>query len=181
MSDSFITLVPENVDKHHANELIDKIINHLSDEGIIQNELTDCVLANKGYQPGDNVRSAIDGNDFGFQDLRTNGLEFTNAREVFHNESNGLDRITCPECQTNIIDTDWGQALEEWTNETGNDKVTCPNCNSVNSITEYRFQPSWGFGNMALTFWNWPNLKDEFVNDLEALIERKIKIIYGRL
>ena len=181
MSDTFITLVPDNVNNLQVQELANKILNHLTQKGIVKNGLTECTLGNKGYEPGDKFMSVIDENDLGLQDLHTNGLEMKKTKEVFHNGSNGLDEINCPNCKTNIIDSDWGQALDEWTNETGKDKITCPNCKSVNSITEYKFEPNWGFGNLALTFWNWPSLKEGFIKDIEKLIERKIRIIYGRL
>ena len=181
MSDSFISIVPDKTDKTQVKELADKVVDRLVQQRIIKRELTYCTLGDKGHAPGDNFKDAIEGDDYGFKTLLTNGLEVITTRQIFHNGGYGLDEITCPDCNANIIETDWGQALDEWTNETGQGKIVCPQCHTENSITDYNFDPTWGFGNLGFTFWNWPNLKDNLVRDIEQVVGRPVKMIYGRL
>jgi hypothetical protein len=181
MSASFISIVPVNVNKVEAKELADKVIDHLTKKKIINRELTDCILGKNGHSPGDNFKDAIDGDDYGLKDLLTNGLEIITTREVFHNGGNEINEINCPNCKTNIIEADWIEAINEWANETGLDIVTCPNCSIEHSITDYNFIPTWGFGDLGFTFWNWPDLKDEFIKDIEKTLKRPVKLIYGRL
>lgn len=181
MSDSFITIVPRNVDKVQVKELAIKVVDHLIEKRIINRELTDCTLGNNGHPLGDNFKDAIEGDDYGLKDIWANGLEIKTTREVFHNGGNGIDEIKCPDCSTNIIETDWGQAIDEWINESDLHKVTCPNCNAEYSITDYVFNPEWCFGYLGFTFWNWPNLKDNFIKELEQILERRVTIIYGQV
>lgn len=162
MSDSFISIVPDKIDNTRVKGIADKVIDQLVQRGIIKRELTDCTLGDKGHAPGDNFKDAIEGDDSGLKTLLTNGLEIITTRQVFHNGGNGLYEITCPDCNANIIEADWGKALDEWTNETGLNKIVCPQCNIEHSITDYNFDPTWGFGTLGFTFWNWPDLKEDF-------------------
>lgn len=179
MSDFFISVVPHNVDK--ANELADKIVNHLIQRRIIQEGLTNCTPGKPGHPPGDNFREAIDSEDYGPGGLRINGLEVLTNRKVFHNGGNGPEKINCPDCKANIIESDWGEALEEWVNDTGNDEFICSECSATHSITAYKFEPKWGFGNLGFTFWNWPVLKKEFISEVEQITGSKVTIVYGRI
>lgn len=181
MSDSFISIIPDGVKEAEAKELADKVVDKLVQRGIIKIELTNCTLGNSGHKPGDNYNEAIKGEDFGFRDLVTNGLEIITDRQVFDNGGNGLDEITCPDCNADIIDTDWVGALEEWVNNTGQDRVTCPQCGAKHSISKYNFVPAWGFGNLGFKFWNWPDLTDDFIRNIEQLLRREVTIVYGRL
>jgi len=182
MSDIFISLVPQPINTTEVIALADKVINWLYQQNIIKNTKTDCVLgSNEGYPPGDGFKKIIDGDDYGLLDLYTNGLEVKIAREVFHNGGHGVDSISCPNCNCNIISTDWGEIIDEWYNETGKDKIVCLDCKTTASITEYKFVPAWAFGNLGFTFWNWPPFKEGFVKDLETLTAKSITIVYGRL
>lgn len=180
MSDTFISVIPQ-VAKGDVENLSDKIVNHLVQKGIIQKSLTDCTLGKPGHAPGDNFRLAIEDDDCGLDNLRTNGLEVINERQVFHNGGNGLDEITCPNCNANIIESDWGDKLDAWVNETGEDKITCNQCNAVHSVAEYNFKPTWSFGNLGLTFWNWPELNQKFITEVEEVTGSKVAVVRGRI
>jgi hypothetical protein len=181
MSDSFISIVPQNVEKTQVKSIADKVINHLVQKGIIKKKLTDCTLGEPGHAPGDNFREALDGDDYGFDKLRTNGLEVITQRHVFHNGGNGLDEIIYPNCCANIIESDWGDKLGEWVNETVEDKITCSQCNATHSVTEYKFEPTWAFGNLGFTFWNWPDLNKGIISEVEDIAGSKVIVIYGRI
>ena len=72
-------------------------------------------------------------------------------------------------------------AIEEWTNNTGDDQIKCPNCESVDSIVHYIFEPTWAFGGLGLTFWNWGTFKETFFEDLENLMGKKLRVVYGKM
>ena len=179
MGDSYIKIVPQNVLTEEVNELADKILKFLIDKKIISPDKTDCTLGEPGYCPGDNYNEILL-DDNGLLNLITNGLELTiGERTVFW--ANDIQEIKCPNCNTNIIDLDWGQKIEEWTSNTGDDEIECPNCKKVNSIVDFVFEPAWAFGELGLTFWNWGTFKESFFAELESITGKKMKIIFGKL
>ncbi|MDR3669025.1 MAG: hypothetical protein P4L35_19520 [Ignavibacteriaceae bacterium] len=177
-----MSLVPLKVNKSEVSSTAEKVIDWLLSQKIIKDPKTDCVLgSNDGYPPGDNYNSILNSYDHDLLGLRTNGLDVIRTREVFHNGGNGLDSICCPTCSTNIIGSDWGILIDEWYNETGKDTVTCLECKAVHSIIDYKFDPTWAFGNVGFTFWNWPSFTNQFINDLEIITRKSMAIVYGRL
>jgi hypothetical protein len=181
MSDSYITIVPTNVTGEQVKELSQRTIKWLTEREIISQDPTDCVLGqDSGYPPGPKYKNIIDGDNYGLLRLKTNGLQVVTVRQVFDNGDNGLEEINCPKCGGNNIDSDWGESLDAW--DAGqNDKLKCSQCDNESPITDFDFKPSWGFGELGLTFWNWPSLTSEFLDDVKILLDKDIKVIYGRL
>lgn len=69
----------------------------------------------------------------------------------------------------------------EWINNTGKDKINCPQCGNLYSIVDYVFEPTWAFSELGFKFWNWGDeFSDDFINEIELLIERKVKKVYAR-
>jgi len=184
MSDNFLSLVvPGESSKTDVIVLADIVIDWLQGRKVIEPRPTDCVLGrNKGYPPGAACKEIIErAEDHDFPKLGANGLEVTITREVFHTGQNGLDSVCCPDCNLNIIESDWGSLVHEWLADTGKDKLTCSQCAAVYSITEYNFTPAFGFGDLGFTFWNWPPLSDVFIQDVELLICKPLVVVHGRL
>jgi len=181
MSDSFITIVPTRVTADEVTEISKRTIDWLTKREIISQNLTDCVLGqNKGYSPGPKYNDIVDDINYELKKLKTNGLEIIINRQVFHNGENGLNEIRFQKCGANNIDSDWGEIIDSWDNKE-NDVLKCSECNNETSITNYDFRPKWGFGEFGLTFWNWPNLKNDFMDDLKRFLNKDIEMIYGRL
>jgi hypothetical protein len=180
MSDSFITIVPTKVKTDEVIEISKKTIDWLTNKEVISPNLTDCILGqSKGYPPGPRYHDIVDDN-YELKKLKTNGLEIIVNRQVFDNGANGLDEIKCPKCGANNIDSDWGDKIKSWDSKE-NDVLKCSECNHETSITNYDFRPKWAFGEFGLTFWNWPNIKADFLDELKKLINKDIEVIYGRL
>ncbi|MGE0773390.1 MAG: hypothetical protein AB7K37_16880 [Cyclobacteriaceae bacterium] len=181
MSDTFITIVPKSVTSEQARILSKTTLDWLANKGIISDETTNCVPGpNGGYSPGQNYKDIINEDYPDFLKLDINGLEIINRRQVYDNGQNGLEGIICPSCGGDNIETDWGQAIASWDGG-GDGNLKCSHCGNENSILDYDFNPTWGFGDLGLTFWNWPALSSTFLDDLKNFWDRDLKIIYGRL
>ena len=179
VSDTFISIVSEKTSLSNSKELAEKVTRFLTEKGIIKSELTDCVLGGNGHKPSEKFSSTLKKINNGLLGLSVNGVQILTERQVFDNGGNGLDGILCPNCGENQIEEDWGTVLENWHNQTQSDKLKCSKCSSEYSITEFDFKPNWGFGNFGLTFWNWGELKAEFITELEKIIGTELKIVRG--
>jgi hypothetical protein len=181
MSDTFITIVPKKVTADEVPDISKRTIDWLTKRDIISQNLTDCILGeNKGYPPGLKCHEIFEEINFELRNLKTNGLEIVTTRQVFHNGGNGLDEIVCLKCGANNIDSDWAEKVDSWYKKE-NDTFECSECNHETSITNYDFQPKWGFGEFGLKFWNWPDFNKDFLDDLKRLLNKDIEIIHGRL
>ncbi len=178
MSDSFITLVPLEIDNQKPEELAVKLIAYLQQKKIIQSELSNKIFSTPGYKPDTNFKETLKSYDLYLTSI--NGLEVRLGRQVFDNGGNGLEHVNCPHCNFNIISTNWTDAVQEWY-DGKNGIIKCELCQQNTSIIEYDFQPKWGFGELGFTFWNCPQFKEEFIVDIENLLESKIEIVFGRL
>jgi DNA-directed RNA polymerase subunit RPC12/RpoP len=169
------------VSPNQAQQFASAVTEFLFARGILSDKLSDNTLGEHGYAPGKNSVEVIEGNDFEFLQFQVNGVEIITEKTVFHNGENGIESINCPSCGYDIIEEDWGTAIDEWMTDTELSSISCPNCKTANSITDYNFNPTWGFGNFGITFWNWPELKKSFIRELENIFGRPVKFINGHL
>ena len=176
MSDFNISLVPIKTEVSEKEKLKQEVLNYLISRKIIQEKKNDCTLSSKeGFPPGNNVSSIlINENDNKFIELWTNGLEIIEERTVFHNGGNGIEKILCPNCNFDIIDSEWGKYIDNWY-KGNNGSFECLNCKEIVSITECNFKPNWGFSDFGFIFWNWPDLKESFIKELEEILNLKLK------
>jgi hypothetical protein len=180
VSDTFISIVSEKTNQSQSKKIAKKLFQFLTDKKIISSELTDCVLGESGYEPAENFASILKNPYNGLLKLSVNGVEITTERQLFHNGGYGLHGVLCPNCGENQIEKDdWGKAVEYWHEQNQSDKLKCSNCSCKYSITEYIFEPNWGFGNMGLRFWNWGDFKPEFISELEKIVGTELKIVHG--
>ncbi len=171
MSDTYISIVPVNVKANEVSLLAEKV----------KNELIRRKVINQDFIPGSNAMSVVVEKDDFFKSLLNNKLDIIKTRQVFQNGQNGTETIKCPNCSFDIIETNWIDVVEEWHSNSKKDSITCPKCSETNSVTEYIFEPVWGFGELGFTFWNWPKFEDSFILELENLLSRKVKIVHGLL
>lgn len=171
MSDSYISIVPVDVDINKIEQLVILLIKKLTEKGYINDDFT----------PGENIESILLNKDAHFKDLIQNKLEIVKTRQVFDNGNNGLIEINCPHCSYNIIDENWIDCVEHWYSNSNQSFFICPSCTNKNDISKYNFNPNWGFGDLGFIFWNWSKFTDEFILMIEGVLESKVTIIYGRL
>ena len=182
MSDTFISLVSEELNSADSRKMAKKVIAFLSEQKIVEKNLTDCVLgSSRGHAPAENYRAILEKLELDLTELKTNGVELITEKKVFDNGGNGLEEVNCPNCGENNIENDWGNALGNWYNGTDPDKVKCQKCGIKNSVTEFEFIPTWAFGNFGITFWNWAKLNPKFVAELEKIIGTELKSVNGKI
>ncbi|WP_282076131.1 hypothetical protein [Maribacter aquivivus] len=181
MSDTFISIVSEKTKQSDSKRIAEKVLRYLTENRIVKSELTDCVLSGNGHEPAENFISILENPNNGLLELSVNGLQILTERQVFDNGGNGLDGVLCPNCGGNQIEENWGNALENWQDKTQSDNFKCSNCSLEFPITAFQFEPKWGFGNFGITFWNWGELKSEFIIEIESVIGTELKVVRGLL
>jgi len=182
MGNCFQSVVDLDATEEEAPKLAADILGWLVGEGIVLVEQCDCVLGSEaGNGPGPNYVRAVSAPDDHFLRDRTNGLDVITKRTVFHSGQGGFELI-CAACSAHFDPTDaWGTAMGEWHEKRGPGLLPCANCGQPRPITEWRHDPEWGFGNLGFEFWNWPELKPSFVEELGTRLGHRVVLVSGKL
>ena len=188
MGQWFQTIVDPEAELGEAEALAARVVNFLAGRGVILPTRTDCVLcARGGYPPGPNVGEALadPANRFGFESLSTNGLDVVVGRSLFDAGQGGVT-LTCNRCGNAVdslqsADWEWADAIWEWYEGTGPGNLACLKCGFVQPITDWQFDPPWGFGNLGFKFWNWPSLSETFIQEIGGLLGHRTIYNYGKL
>ncbi|MEW4925289.1 hypothetical protein [Algibacter sp. 2305UL17-15] len=201
MSDSYITICPVK-EVENPKKLASEFIQWLKSKEIIEKELSNCVLSLKGlgYKPGKKHLGVVS-YDENILRLQVCGLEIKTEREVFTGMSfTSFTDCVCPKCNKNrfngISEEDiysenltseqqesfstLHSALNIWSkNEAEN--LTCNHCNLDSKIDDYDLGETLALSNLGFTFWNWPEFKDEFIDDVKSILDTEIKVILGHI
>jgi hypothetical protein len=175
MSDSYCSIVPFQTYSYAAETAAKKLVQILAERKVIHPTLSSCILNGEGYPPAENYAEITERRDDAFLKQSINGLEVKTGRQVF--PASGLDKVLCPKCAHNIIRDNWPDLIKEWTHKTGPAKFRRPQCHTSHVIADYVFEPEWAFGELGLTFWNWPPLKDSFLKEIEVISGSRLKVI----
>jgi hypothetical protein len=201
MSDNYITICTvQEVD--NAKELSDKLVNWLKKNQIIENEQSNCVLGMKdlGYKPGKRHVEAI-GFDENILRLQVCGMEVKTEREVFNAMAfTALTEMICPKCERNRFEgitpedfyTDnltseqletFHAVFDEFNNWTKKEvsKLICPYCAEPSDLESYKIGDTIALSNLGFTFWNWPQLTPEFIEQVKAVLGKDVKVINGHI
>jgi hypothetical protein len=176
MSDHSISIVPRRSTYSDKENKAKEILEWLVSLDIVKPTLSDCVLGSKnGYAISNGARLVTtDPASLPFH-LITNGLEIITDRQVFHTGENGIEELICPDCKQDISSEDW-DFLSEWGNNKSNN-ITCPLCGVATDIHDFSFTPQWGFSDFGLTFWNWAELKDDFINNFKQRLDCNVTVV----
>lgn len=194
MGDHFQVIADVDAGEAEAPALAEALVNWLVRDGVITSDVTDCVLGAKhGYPPGPNFWAVVNNPDEGFLSLRTNGLEMTTDRTVFYPGQAELGPVDCPRCRQTVILSDeatgnvadhwerFSNALSSW-HEGGSDLVPCPHCDQQVAFNDWRWAgPPFAVGFLGLTFWNWPELSDWFVEQVARHLSHRVVRTGGKL
>ncbi|SDK43245.1 hypothetical protein [Streptomyces indicus] len=176
MGDWFRTIVDTEATAEEAQELAAGLLDWLIADGYVVAERTDCVLgADAGHAPGPRYAEAVVEPDPGLAALWSNGLHITVERTVFDAGQGEPTAVTCPHCATEVpfVDERWmpvegnwelfADAVHSWAD--GDDEpVACPSCGRTAPVHTWRWADDYfAFGRLGFTFWNWPELRPEFL------------------
>lgn len=174
MSDYTISLVSSVSRYAFAEIAVDDILKWLVSKDNVKAELSECTLGNLGYAFSDGAQYIVLEPHFLPHQLDINGMEITTECTIFNTGQNGIDRIVCPNCTENIVDNEWD--LDPWY-QGFTDNLLCPICSTESDIHQYVFEPKWGFSNLGFTFWNWPELKPEFIVELQEKLNCDLVVV----
>ena len=179
MGDSFQTLVDKDVTEEEAPRLAEQVRQWLVARRIIESELSDCTLGESGHPPEPAHTTALENPSLNALDHMTNGLQLQVGRNVF---STPYGELTCNACGSCFEPGDhWSDTVGFWYE--GDDAITfaCPSCGRSERLTEWTGEWPWGFGNLGLTFWNWPPLSARFLRELTDLMGHRTVLVRGKV
>lgn len=90
----------------------------------------------------------------------------------------------CPACGSPLVDQEdelWSEALQGWLSGDDEAYLACVVGQDGGPITTWDYQGTFGFGNLAFRFWNWPPLKPSFLDELRKELGHPIAIVRGKL
>ncbi|TDR25830.1 TFIIB-type zinc ribbon-containing protein [Flavobacterium cheniae] len=180
MSSHSISIVPKKSVYPDSEIKAREILEWLVSKNIIKSSISDCILSSdKGYAISEGAIEIVEQSEYLPFDLIVNGLEITSKRQIFHTGQNGMDECICPNCKVNIVSDVW-DFLDDWFEHKTNN-LTCSNCGNQTEINNYSFKPQWGFSNIGFTFWNWPEFKEDFIEEFQQKLGFEICIVHTHI
>jgi hypothetical protein len=88
-----------------------------------------------------------------------------------------LDELICPNCRNDTASKDWD--LTPWFEQESTGLI-CLQCGQEAEIHSYNFKPAWGFSDLGFSFWNWPALTQQFIEQFEERLGCAVSIVYYR-
>ena len=178
MGDSYQVIVDRDASLDQSEHFGSIVLDWLIAERIVEPEASDCALGGLGHRPGPCHLKATAESPRWFTGLATNGMRIVKARTVFFG---WLDsEVRCKQCGVvNSIDA-FHDAAQNWY-KGGEGRLACSACRLADAITEWQISPPWGFGNLGFEFWNWPWLRDSFVEDVSRLLGHRTVLVPGSI
>lgn len=173
MADWYQRLVDVEVDEADAAALGDQLLDHLVAREIVDPRPLDDPSMRGDHLPGPRCSEALvhplNGEElraFRSQPSHRVAVEVGHAVHAIAVET----QILCPVCGTPYDDKVWSDALNEWALQSGLARATCQRCGVGTPAELMIFVPAWALGNLAVVFWNWGPLHDDFVADLRTVL-----------
>jgi hypothetical protein len=180
MSDHSISIVPKLSTYPNKEPKGKQILEWLISLDVVKPEPSDCTLSNSlGFSISEGAKGIVKEPSYLPYGLVTNGLEVITQRQVFDTGENGIETAICPTCGGNIAEYDWS-FFNEW-DEGSSTNITCPLCNVSTNIHLYVFTPEWGFSDLGFKFWNWPEFKENFIEDFKSKLGCEVSIVFQHL
>jgi len=185
VGEHFQSIVDRDATSEEAEQLASLVVDVLVKRGIIEADQSSCILGfDPGYPPGPSVKDVVTAPADSLRELWTNGLEVVTERNVFDARQASSDFV-CDACHLRFsyedVSPGWSDAIDEWYKGEGVGLFACPRCKEAKPITDWTFDPPWGFGNLGFTFWNWPPLRESFVEEITALLGHRTVLVAGKL
>jgi hypothetical protein len=149
---------------------------------IIVGTPSNCVLGETlGHAPGKNYAYAVEEPDPFLLELRTNGVAFIAKRSVY--SSDGVAELTliCPTCRQRFDwSRAWQTALQEWHKNAGSGILSCERCGTGTSVAAWEHEPPSVFGHFGIEFWNWPQLRPDFLARIAEVTKHRFRLVFGK-
>jgi hypothetical protein len=170
-----------------AQDLADGALAWLIAEEIVSGELTDCALGGLAHAPGRcRVKALRDAGDTDGLWISAgigavNGLQVHVGRQVYFGGGGGVSDAGCPKCGGIEPFRDFSAALNDWF-KAGVPDHACPLCSQRSLTNDWILEPQWGVGHLQLTFWNWPQLSEQFRQDISVQLNgHRLVYLYDKL
>jgi hypothetical protein len=109
-----------------------------------------------------------------------NVVQVVARRSVYAGD--GAVELTCPRCEARQEPPpDGGEAVGEWYEQRGPGALACDACAQETPVTEYGYDPPYGFSCLGISFWNWPPLSDAFVHEIRELLGHRVILVHRKL
>ena len=182
MSNHSISLVPKKSLCPNRDLIIKNILEWLISYNIIEAEISDCILGKTGgYRGAQGLKNIVQHSE----DLttllkyKTFGLEIVKDKNVFDTGENGLESMTCPNCNKKY-DVEVYNFITIWW-DTQETDIFCTACDKIYDINEYLFRPQWAFSNLGFKFWNFPQFTSQFIEEFQLRLQCDVVIVYQHL
>lgn len=188
VGDYFQWIVDVEVSETDAAQTAENLKGWLVGQGVIVAEQTFCAISDPGHRPGPNFTYALEATESDADPARMDGVEIHVGRTVFFPGQGEVGPAECPQCGRefggfNMETFEYGDdpqlrtlvsASEEWA-EGGSADVACRVCGQSSHLNDWR----WGFGALTLgcvglTFWNWPELADDFARRMSEYLGHRV-------
>lgn len=170
-----------------ARESGERLERWLIDNDVLSADLTDCVFGQPlGHPPGPAYGRAVGGTGPAPR-LWTNGAHVLIGRHAHW--GGDLDGLACEQCghlEDVTAESDrWQQTfmgtIAEWM-DGGDGTVTCLGCGARNELTDWNWgRHPWGFGEVAVRFWNWEPLAQSFIDDVSDVLGHPVRYLGYKL
>jgi hypothetical protein len=195
VGDYFQHIVDVQVADGTAAGLAAKLVAWLVETGVIEAELTPCVLGKPGHRPGPGYQAAVTETNHDVHLISdANGVKVHIERTVFDLGQGDPTSATCPRCGEVVAFIDPGpweltrewavfaEVLDQW-QEGGSSGVPCPRCGVPVAINDWQWHEWFPIvvGCLGLTFWNWPPLAEEFVVQVAERLGHRVIVMLGKL
>jgi hypothetical protein len=92
-------------------------------------------------------------------------------------------RALCPSCGAAMVDPEgnWQSAELAWIGGDDDSGLRCAPCGQESPVAAWSYDSSFGFGNLAFRFWNWPPLSATFLDEMRRELQHPIVLVKGKL
>jgi hypothetical protein len=161
--------------------LLDETFDYLFDIGVLAEDISaKTPHGAPAFGPGSHWQAAIVECDETFLDLDDNGVVGRIQRRII-DPGEFRASVICPEClEPRRFDESWRASASAWIEAANSTALTCPACQAVAPVEQWAYDPPVGFGNYSVTFWNWPSINREFINQLQHILGSHVSLIEGK-
>jgi hypothetical protein len=184
MAEHFQTIIDTRARAGEADHLARHVVGFLSGKGVI----APTADQEGGYRRGERAleiataatRPAHETIPPVYSHLQVMIGRATHAADMSSTE---CPRAGCPGCGSPLTDEDerWRAAEQAWLAGDDDSFLDCTTCQTGGKLVEWDYGATFGFGNLAFRFWNWPPLSADFLDEIRRELQHPIVLVKGKL